>query len=67
MEPDDAKKVAAGRSLTDALGMPGVSSYGCDEDLWQWNWQNPECLVPMWKCWRKGEPECGPVRHVATN
>lgn len=46
MEPDDAKKVAAGRSLTDALDVPGVSSYGCDEDLWQWNWQNPECLVP---------------------
>lgn len=32
MEPDDAKKVVAGRSLTDARELPGVSSYGCDED-----------------------------------
>lgn len=32
MEPDDAKKVAAGRCLTDARALPGVSSYGCDED-----------------------------------
>lgn len=58
MEPE-WKKSSCGRSLTDACGVPGVSSYGCDEDLWQRNWQNPECLGPMRKCWRKGKPGCG--------
>jgi hypothetical protein len=60
MEPE-CKKSSCGRSLTDARGVPGVSSYRCDEDLWQRNWQNPECLVPMRKCWRNGEPGCGPA------
>lgn len=46
MEPDDAKKVAADRSLTDARDVSGISSYGCDEDVWQRYWQNPGISGP---------------------
>jgi hypothetical protein len=64
MEPNATEKELA-QMVADARDLPRVSSYGRDEDVWQWS-RETGMRCPDLEMLEKMRARCGPAQGVAT-